>query len=97
MLHVLGMPRIDLALVSWPTHCAADQTQCAADHPTLPVSSINDVVNWSLPYEMIIVGVYSDTPHCAEPYACKSSDLRRNTHQRTTSTTEGFGSNPPYP
>jgi hypothetical protein len=42
-LHVLGMPRVDLALVTW-------RVKNSKDKP--------DVLNWSLPYEMIIVGVY---------------------------------------
>ncbi len=42
-LHVLGLPRIDLALVSW-------RAQNSKKNP--------DVLNWSLPYEIIIVGVY---------------------------------------
>jgi hypothetical protein len=46
---VLGLPRIDLALVSFRTHCSQD-AECKQMHP--------DVLNWSLPHEMIIVGVY---------------------------------------
>jgi hypothetical protein len=44
-LHVLGIPRIDLALVSW-------RAKNAKSRP--------DVLSWSLPYEIIIVGVYND-------------------------------------
>ena len=44
-LHVLGIPRVDLALVSWRGRNAG----------TRP-----DVLTWSLPYEMIIVAVYED-------------------------------------
>ncbi len=42
-LHVLGIPRIDLALVSWRTR---------AFH-TRP-----EVLTWKLPYEIIVVGIY---------------------------------------
>jgi hypothetical protein len=42
-LHVLGVPRIDLALVSF-------RTKHAKDKP--------GILNWNLPYEMLIVGVY---------------------------------------
>ena len=42
-LHVLGIPRIDLALVSWRTQHA---------------QQVPGVLNWNLPYEMVIVGVY---------------------------------------
>lgn len=48
---VLGMPRISLALVNWRT----SNTKGTKYH---------DVLNWNLPYEMIIVGTYSET--CAE-------------------------------
>jgi hypothetical protein len=44
-LHVLGIPRIDLALVSWRTRNAK----------TKPY-----VLRWSLPYEIIVVGHYKD-------------------------------------
>jgi hypothetical protein len=44
-LRVLGMPRMDLALVSWR----------AQNVKTRP-----EVLSWNLPYEMIIVGVYNE-------------------------------------
>jgi len=44
-LHVLGVPRIDLALVSF-------RTKHAKDKP--------GILGWNLPYEMLIVGVYPD-------------------------------------
>jgi len=44
-LHVLGLPRIDLALVSW-------RAKNAKKDPS--------VLNWNLPYEIIVVGVYKD-------------------------------------
>jgi hypothetical protein len=42
-LHVLGIPRIDLAIVSY-------RTRVADTHP--------EVLTWNLPYEIIVVGVY---------------------------------------
>lgn len=42
-LRVLGIPRLDLALVSW-------RTRNSAKRP--------DVLGWNLPYEIIVVGVY---------------------------------------
>ena len=42
-LHVLGIPRIDLALVSWRVSAAKNRPE---------------VLDWSLPYEIIVVGVY---------------------------------------
>ncbi len=44
-LHVLGIPRVDLALVSW-------RVKNAANRP--------GALTWSLPYEMIVAGVYED-------------------------------------
>ena len=45
ILHVLGVPRINLALVSFRTKNA---------------KTIPGILNWNLPYEMLIVGVYED-------------------------------------
>ncbi len=45
-LHVLGIPRIDLALVSYRVRNRA----------TRP-----DALTWSLPYEIVVVAVYGDT------------------------------------
>ena len=41
-IRVLGVPRVSLALVSWRCDNAQDQP---------------DVLNWGLPYEMVIVAV----------------------------------------
>jgi hypothetical protein len=45
-LHVLGIPRIDLAVVSWRIQHHTDR---------------KDALTWGLPYEIVIVGTY-DTP-----------------------------------
>jgi hypothetical protein len=53
-LHMIGIPRVDLALVSWRLNHRSD--------PQYP-----NVLNWSLPYEIIGVGVFQDAPHeCGE-------------------------------
>jgi hypothetical protein len=44
-LHVLGIPRIDLALVSYRTRVAETRPE---------------VLGWNLPYEIIVVGLYED-------------------------------------
>ena len=44
-MRVLGIPRVDLALVSWRLRNGSP-----------------DVLRWSLPYEIVAVGVYDDTP-----------------------------------
>lgn len=46
-LRVLGIPRIDLALVAWRVAHYQDSKWAKAD-----------VLNWNLPYEIIVVGVY---------------------------------------
>jgi hypothetical protein len=55
-LTVMGMPRIDLAIVSW-------RTRNAATHPK--------ALTWNLPYEMIVVGVYDDQETRAIPSRLK--------------------------
>jgi hypothetical protein len=45
-MRVLGIPRVDLALVSFRLRNGAP-----------------DVLQWSLPYEIIAVGVFDDAPH----------------------------------
>jgi hypothetical protein len=49
-IHLLGIPRVDLALVSW-----------RLEHSTLP-----NVLKWSLPYEIIAVGVFDAPEECGE-------------------------------
>jgi hypothetical protein len=44
-MHVLGIPRIDLAVISWRTRMASTRPE---------------VLEWNLPYEMIVVGLYED-------------------------------------
>jgi hypothetical protein len=48
-LHVLGIPRISLTLVSWRAHHKEDRA---------------DALTWSLPYEIIVVGLYPDQTPC---------------------------------
>ena len=44
-IHLLGIPRIDLALVSWRVRNASERPE---------------VLTWGLPYELVAVGVYGD-------------------------------------
>jgi hypothetical protein len=46
-LHVVGIPRIDLSLLSWRV----------ANSPR-----VAGVLDWSLPYEMVLVAVFADSP-----------------------------------
>ena len=45
VLHVLGIPRIDLAVVSWRARSA---------------DAHSEALQWNLPYEIIVVGVYQE-------------------------------------
>jgi len=44
-LHVVGIPRVDLAIISWRVRNAESRPEA---------------LEWGLPYEMIVVGVYDD-------------------------------------
>jgi len=44
-MHVLGIPRVDLAIVSWRVHNA---------------DSRPEALGWNLPYEIIVVGKYNN-------------------------------------
>jgi hypothetical protein len=46
-LHVVGIPRLDLSLLSWRIANAA---------------RVPGVLDWSLPYEMVLVAVFPDSP-----------------------------------
>ena len=53
-LHMIGIPRVDLALVSWRLNHSNDER-----YP--------NVLKWSLPYEVIGVGVFDESPReCGE-------------------------------
>jgi hypothetical protein len=53
-LHVVGIPRIDLSLLAF-----------RASHPAQP----QGILDWSLPYEMVIVADFGDTPETDETAA----------------------------
>lgn len=63
-MHALGMPRVSLALVSWRVACAANDTShagvpqdCSIKYP--------DVLDWGLPYEMVILADYGGSRSCS--------------------------------
>jgi len=63
-MHALGMPRVSLTLVSWRVACSTnDQT-----HPGVPGDcSIRypDVLDWGMPYEMVILADYGGSRNCS--------------------------------
>ncbi len=63
-LHVLGLPRIDLSLVSWRVQAAAGGRR--------------DVLNWGLPYEIIVVGFYEYAP--IDGVAANATDVHAVAH-----------------
>ena len=48
LIHVLGIPRIDLRLVDWRCKKAAEK------------DGDKSVLHWGLPYEIIVVGYYGE-------------------------------------
>jgi len=56
-LHVVGIPRIDLALLSF-----------RAAHKTQP-----GILDWSLPYEMVVVATFDDVPPSEESVAAHAA------------------------
>jgi hypothetical protein len=50
-LRVLGIPRIDLSLISWRIRNGKARPE---------------VLDWNLPYEMIVVAAQEDTEHCED-------------------------------
>jgi hypothetical protein len=57
-MHVVGIPRIDLSLVSY-----------RSSHPT----DKPGILDWSLPYEMVIVADFGDTPATEESAASSAA------------------------
>ena len=59
-MHVLGMPRLDLSLVSWRVRCSKDQVDglpnCSSKFP--------DVLRWGVPYEIVVLGDYKGSRSC---------------------------------
>ena len=64
-LHALGIPRIDLALVSFRSRHADD-----------PKFAGKDILRWNLPYEIIVVAVFGESPK-DEPVETQFKPRRR--------------------
>jgi len=60
-MHALGMPRLNLALVSWRTRCSKD---LIAETPNCP-SKFPDVLRWKIPYEIVVLADYKGSRNCA--------------------------------
>jgi len=83
-LHVLGLPRIDLSLLSWRV---ANNGRVAG------------VLDWSLPYEMVLVAAFADTPTGPDiPPAAPAPPLQPVTGAvPETSAPRTAGGEPPVP
>ncbi len=61
-MHALGMPRLNLALVSWRVRCSKNQVSdvpgCAEKYP--------DVLDWGIPYEVVILADYGESRKCGD-------------------------------
>lgn len=61
-MEVLGMPRVNLSLVAWRIRHAFAERPQSFPAPGFPTeedyNQRAEVLEWSLPYEMVIVGVY---------------------------------------
>ena len=59
-MHALGMPRLDLALVSWRVSCSKNQV------PNTPNCSdkFPDVLEWGIPYEIVVLADYGGSRKC---------------------------------
>jgi hypothetical protein len=59
-MHALGMPRLNLALVSWRVSCSKnedpDTPNCSQKFP--------DVLEWGIPYEIVVLADYGGSRKC---------------------------------
>jgi hypothetical protein len=59
-MHALGMPRLDLALVSWRVSCSKNQV---TDTPNCS-DKFPDVLEWGVPYEIVVLADYGGSRKC---------------------------------
>lgn len=61
-LHALGMPRLNLTLVSWRVKCSKNQIDDFA--PTKCSEKFPDVLDWGIPYEIVVLADYGGSRKC---------------------------------
>ncbi len=61
-MHALGMPRLSLTLVSWRVKCSKDQIDDFA--PLKCSEKFPDVLDWGIPYEIVVLADYGGTRKC---------------------------------
>jgi hypothetical protein len=59
-MHALGMPRLNFSLVSWRVACSKNRV------PSVPNCSERypDVLEWGLPYEIVVIADYGGSRKC---------------------------------
>ena len=61
-MHAMGMPRLNLTLVSWRASCSKDQVldtpNCSQKFP--------DVLDWGIPYEVVVLADYGGSRKCGD-------------------------------
>jgi len=61
-MHALGMPRLNLTLVSWRVKCSKDEV---GDFAPLKCSEkFPDVLEWGIPYEIVVLADYGGSRKC---------------------------------
>lgn len=59
-MHALGMPRLNLTLVSWRVRCSKD----AVDDVQNCSQKFPDVLDWGIPYEIVVLADYGGSRKC---------------------------------
>ena len=61
-MHALGMPRLNLTLVAWRVRCSKNQVP---DYAPLTCSEkFPDVLDWGIPYEIVVLADYGGSRKC---------------------------------
>lgn len=61
-MHALGMPRLNLTLLSWRVKCSKDQIDDFA--PLKCSEKFPDVLDWGIPYEIVVLADYGGSRKC---------------------------------
>ena len=61
-MHALGMPRLNLTLVSWRVKCSKNQIDDFA--PLTCSEKFPDVLDWGIPYEIVVLADYGGSRKC---------------------------------
>jgi len=59
-MHALGMPRLDLSLVSWRVRCSKGEV----DNIPNCLQKFPDVLEWGARYEIVVLADYKGSRKC---------------------------------